>query len=169
LLKFVDRVTMLVRGGGFKASQILQDKVLSEPRIDVRFHTEAVTFDGAEGKLKTMTVKNTLTGESEQLNPAGAFIFIGLTPNTGFLASTQVWTDKWGFIVAGHDLLHQGERPSAFKTREPFPVETSVPGIFATGDVRAGSTKQVASAAGEGATAALLIREYLTCGFCQRD
>ena len=108
---------MLVRGGEFKASQILQDKVLSEPRIDVRFHTETVTFDGAEGKLKTMTVKNTLTGETEQLNPADAFIFIGLTPNTGFLAGTPVRTDKWGFIVTGHDLLHHGERPPAFKTR----------------------------------------------------
>jgi thioredoxin reductase (NADPH) len=169
LLKFVDRVTMLVRGGEFKASQILQEKVMSEPRIDVRFHTEAVGFHGKGGKLESVTVRNNQSGEMERIHPAGAFIFIGLTPNTGFLADTAVKTDEWGFIVTGHTLLHAGGRPEGFATRDPFPLETSVPGIFAAGDVRADSTKQVASAAGEGATAALLVREYLECGFCQRD
>jgi thioredoxin reductase (NADPH) len=169
LLKFVERVTMLVRGGEFKASQILQEKVLSEPRIDVRFYTEPVAFNGAEGKLESVTIKNSQTGATEELQTSGAFIFIGLTPNSGFLAGTPVRINKWGFIVTGHDLIHYGDRPAAFQTRAPFPLETSVPGIFTAGDVRAGSTKQVASAAGEGATTALLIREYLKCGFCQRD
>lgn len=169
LLKFVDRVTMLVRGGEFKASQILQEKVLSEPQIDVRFHTETIGFHGDGGRLKALTVKNNQSGETEELHPAGVFIFIGLTPNTGFLAGTPVKTNQWGFIVTGHDLVHPDGRPPTFQTRDPFPLETSVPGIFAAGDVRAGSTKQVASAAGEGATVALLVRDYLKCGFCQRD
>jgi thioredoxin reductase (NADPH) len=69
--------------------------------------------------------------------------------------------DRWGYIIAGHDLLHSGDRLPAYEKREPSCLETSVPGIFAAGDVRAGSTKQVASASGEGATAALQIREYL--------
>jgi thioredoxin reductase (NADPH) len=72
-----------------------------------------------------------------------------------------VQTDRWGFVVTGHDLVHDGERPSGYETRDPAALETSVPGIFAAGDVRAGSTKQVASAAGEGTTVALLIREHL--------
>jgi thioredoxin reductase (NADPH) len=169
LLKFVDRVTMLVRGDAFKASQILQEEVMSEPQIDVRFHTEVVQFQGAGGKLNSITVRNNQTDVTEDINPAGVFVFIGLTPNTSFLAGTPVKTNQWGFIVTGHTLKHTVGKPSGFETREPFALETSVPGIFAAGDVRAGSTKQVASAAGEGATAALLIREYLECGFCQRD
>ncbi|MCB0131490.1 MAG: hypothetical protein KDD78_11595, partial [Caldilineaceae bacterium] len=67
----------------------------------------------------------------------------------------------WGFLVTGHDLVHDGDRPAGFGQRDPALLETSIPGIFAAGDVRNGSTKQVASATGEGATAALLIREYL--------
>jgi thioredoxin reductase (NADPH) len=161
LIKYVDHVTVLVRGGEFKASQILQEKVLSHPQIDVRFHNEVVEFHGKGGKLNAVTVKNNQTGETEKMRPAGVFVFIGLTPNTGFLEGTDVQTDRWGFVVTGHDLVHDGERPSGYETRDPAALETSVPGIFAAGDVRAGSTKQVASAAGEGATVALLIREYL--------
>jgi len=77
------------------------------------------------------------------------------------LKPEQIRLDRWGFVVTGHDLVHDGARPRGFENREPGFLETSLPGIFAAGDVRAGSTKQVASAAGEGATAALLIREYL--------
>ena len=70
--------------------------------------------------------------------------------------------DKWGFIETGHRLAHEhAERPPLFSQRDPVALESSVPGLFAAGDVRAESTKQVASAAGEGATAALLIRDYL--------
>jgi thioredoxin reductase (NADPH) len=91
----------------------------------------------------------------------GAFIFIGLDPNTGFLEGSRIKLDRWGFIVTGHTLLHSSERPQGFEGRDPYLLETSVPGIFAAGDVRDASTKQVVSAAGEGSTAALLIRDYL--------
>ncbi len=91
----------------------------------------------------------------------GAFVFIGLDPNTGFLQGSDVRLNEWGFIVTGHDLVHAGDRPAVFAHREPAALETSVPGVFAAGDVRQGSTKQVASAAGEGAAVALLVREYL--------
>jgi thioredoxin reductase (NADPH) len=169
LLKFVDRVTMLVRGEALTASQILQEKALSEPRIDVRFHTEAVQFHGQGGKLTAITVQDNQSGATREINPAAAFIFIGMQPNTRFLPGTGIKTNRWGFIVTGHTLVHPQGPPEAFDTRVPLPLETSVPGIFAAGDVRADSTKQVASAAGEGATAALLVREYLECSFCQRD
>ena len=161
LLKFVDQVTLLVRGGSLTASQILQEKVLGHPDIDVRFHTEAVKFHGTGGKLRSVTVRNNQTSGTEEIHPAAVFVFIGQTPNTDFLTGSGVGTDQWGFIVTGHDLVHEGERPVGFEKRDPHFLETSMPGIFATGDVRAESTKQVASAAGEGATAALLIREYL--------
>ena len=91
----------------------------------------------------------------------GAFIFIGLTPNTGFLKGSGIALDQWGFIVTGQDLLQKGKRPKNYADRDPHILETSVPGIFAAGDVRDKSTKQVASAAGEGTSAALTIREYL--------
>ena len=91
----------------------------------------------------------------------GAFIFIGLVPNTLFLKDSGILLNQWGFIVTGHALLHQDDRPSGFENRVPLLLETSLPGIFAAGDVRDQSTKQVVSATGEGASAALMIREYL--------
>ena len=160
LTKFADKVTLLVRGGEFTASKIIQEKVLSEPKIEVRWHTEVVEFSGADSKLNQLTLHNSQTDSEETLAVDGAFIFIGLTPNSSFLAESAVQQNQWGFLVTGHDLVHEGPL-SQFGKREPAALETSVPGIFAAGDVRAGSTKQVASAAGEGATAALLIREYL--------
>jgi thioredoxin reductase (NADPH) len=161
LLKFVDRVTLLVRGDALKASQILQERVLAHPQIDVRFHTEAVEFHGKGGKLESVTVRDRQSGASEEMRPAAVFVFVGQSPNTGFLIETDVWLDQWGFIITGHSLVHARERPPGYGERDPALLETSVPGIFAAGDVRAGSTKQVASAAGEGTTAAFLLREYL--------
>jgi thioredoxin reductase (NADPH) len=161
LVKFVQEVTILVRGDHLTASQVLIDKVLSHPKIKVRFNTEAIGFSGAGGKLKAVTLVNTKTGETDDIHPAGVFVFIGQTPNTGFLEGSGIQTNKWGFIVSGHDLVHDAAPLPDFGRREPVFLETSIPGMFTAGDVRAGSTKQVASAAGEGATAALLIREYL--------
>lgn len=161
LVKFVEKVTLLVRGNQLSASQVIQDKVLNHSKIDVRFNTEVVQFHGAEGKLKAVKISNNKSKQEEQITPAGAFIFIGQQPNTKFLDDTGVRLTPWGFIQTGHKLVHDGQLIPAFNGREPMFLETSIPGIFASGDVRAGSTKQVASAAGEGATAALLIREYL--------
>jgi thioredoxin reductase (NADPH) len=161
LVKFVEHVSLLVRGDKLTASQIVQDSLFSHPKIDVRFNTEAVEFIGEEGKLYSVVTKNNQIGDIEKIHPAGVFIFIGQTPNTGFLDEDGIETNEWGFVVTGHDLVHDGQQYPDFEDREPGVLETSVPGIFAAGDVRAGSTKQVASAAGEGATAALLIREYL--------
>ncbi len=161
LTKFADKVTLLVRGDSFKASPVVQESVLGDPKITVHWNTEVAEFLGADAKLNTLRLHNNQSNEDSELAVDGAFIFIGLDPNSALLEGTNVQRNQWGFIVTGHDLVHDGNRPAGYERRDPALLETSVPGIFAAGDVRAGSTKQVASAAGEGATAALLIREYL--------
>ncbi|MBW8010119.1 MAG: NAD(P)-binding protein [Chloroflexi bacterium] len=161
LLNFVDRITMLVRGDELKASKILVDKVSSLKKIDVQFNNEAIEFFGAGGKLTSIRTKNNKTGTEGEIEPAAVFIFIGQIPNSDVLGDIGIHTNQWGFVTTGHDLVHIDNALPSFDGREPAALETSIPGIFAAGDVRAGSTKQVASAAGEGATAALLIREYL--------
>lgn len=143
LTRFVDKLTIIVRGEAMTASQIVIDKVSMTPKIEVRYNTDTVEFHGSEsGKLSGITVRDRKTGAAERLNPAGVFVFIGLQPNTGWLPA-EIKRDEYGFVVT-----------------TPM-LETTMPGVFSAGDVRRGSTKQAASAAGEGATAALMIREYL--------
>jgi len=161
LTKFADTVTILVRGGEFKASQIIQEKVFRHPKIEVLWHTEVKEFLGEGSKLSKVKTVNNQSGVEQVLDMDGVFIFIGLEPNTEFLQHSEILLNEWGFIVTGHDLLHSSEGPRGYAERDPHLLETSVPGIFAAGDVRNNSTKQVASAAGEGASAALMIREYL--------
>lgn len=164
LTKFADSATILVRGGRFKATQIIQDSVFGNPKIDVFWHTEVKEFIGENSKLTKLRIMNNQTGEESEFPVDGVFIFIGLKPNTEFLDNSGILLDQWGFIITGRDLLHRGIRPPGFEDRDPFLLETSVPGIFAAGEVRDTSTKQVVSAAGEGSSAALMIREYLKHG-----
>ncbi len=141
LTRFADKVTILVRGSEMTASQIVIDKVSASDKIEVRYNTEVTQLHG-EAKLSGLTVADRISGATEVIHPRAAFVFIGLSPNTGWLP-LEVKLDKYGFIITQPNL------------------ETSMPGVFAAGDVRLGSTKQAASAAGEGATAALMVREYL--------
>ena len=162
LTKFAERVTLLVRGSALQASQVIQESVSGNPKIEVRWHTQVQEFLGARAQLNGLRLWNNQTEAEAHMSVTGAFVFIGLDPNTRFLQETGVRLDKWGFIETGHRLAHEhAERPPLFSQRDPAALESSVPGLFAAGDVRAESTKQVASAAGEGATAALLIRDYL--------
>ncbi|MFC1812140.1 FAD-dependent oxidoreductase [Thermodesulfobacteriota bacterium] len=161
LTKFAEHVTILVRGEQFKATKIIQESVFGNSKIDVQWHTEVKEFIGKHSKLTKLRLMNNQTGSEGELSVDGAFIFIGLTPNTGFLEGSGVLLNQWGFVVTGHDLLHIGKKPPGYDDRDPHILETSVPGIFAAGDARNKSTKQVASAAGEGTSAALMIREYL--------
>ena len=161
LTKFASQVTILVRSDTFKASAVIQEKVFSHPNIDIRWNTEVKEFIGRDSKLTELKIFNNRTGGRDNLPINGAFIFIGLDPNTGFLKGSRILLDQWGFIITGHALTHGDHRPKEYENRDPYLLETSVPGVFAAGDVRDSSTKQVVSAAGEGSTAALLIREYL--------
>ena len=164
LTKFADHVTILVRSGQLKATQVVQEKVLDHPKISVHWNTSVVAFLGKDSKLTTLHIKDNQTGKEDELAVDGAFIFIGLEPNSEFLRGSDVVLDRWGFVVTGHNLLLQEKRPPGFEHRDPYLLETSVPGIFSAGDVRDTSTKQVVSAAGEGSSAALMIREYLKLG-----
>ncbi len=156
LTNFTEKVTLLVRGDKLDASQFAIDKV-NEPTsgVDVKFNTIVEAFEGRDSKLKTVKIKNRTTGETEELNPAAAFVFIGQSPNTEFMKD-YVELDDYGFVLTGHDVKHRLKGMP-----EPLPFETSVPGIFIAGDVRHGSTKQVASAVGEGAAASISIREFM--------
>ena len=146
LTRFASRVTVLEAGDRLKASQILQDKAAAHPRMDIRLNTTVREFRG-NGKLSSVLVEDLKTGRQEELRVAGAFVFIGLDPNTGFLADS-VELDQRGFIVTN------GGPHSR-------PMETNQHGIFAAGDARAGSTKQVAAAVGEGAAALIGIRTHM--------
>jgi thioredoxin reductase (NADPH) len=141
LARFAAHVTMLVRGPHLTASQIVQQKVRENEKISVRYNTVVEAFQG-DKRLRSLLIRDLTTGATEEITPAGVFVFIGLKPNSGFLPD-EIERDSQGFDKTGIDL------------------QTTMPGIFAAGDVRAGSTKQAASAVGEGATAALAIREYL--------
>lgn len=141
LTRFAARVTLLVRGSELKASRILVEKIRSHPKVQVRYRTTVEEFLG-DGQFQGIRVRDLGSGAVEQFTPGGVFVFIGMEPNTQFLNGT-IDLDRWGFILTGPTL------------------ESSLKGVFACGDARAGSTKQVASAAGEGATAALMVREYL--------
>jgi thioredoxin reductase (NADPH) len=113
------------------------------------------------GELEKLRLINTGSGAEEDMAVDGAFIFIGLTPHTTFLRDSSLRLDPGGFVITGHELLHGADRPPGYEDRDPLLLETSLPGVFAAGDVRRGSTKQAATAAGEGASAALEIREQL--------
>ena len=159
LTNFAEKVIMLVRGDRLTASRVALDKVNeANSRVEVRYHTVVDAIEGENAKLKTLKVRNTQTGETEEIHPAAAFIFIGQFPNTSFLKD-YAELDGYGFVMTGHDVFHVLRKGNM--ALDPLPFETSVTGIFAAGDVRHGSTKQVASAVGEGAAASISIREFL--------
>jgi thioredoxin reductase (NADPH) len=141
LAQFAKRIRVVEFMPQLKGSQLLQDKVRSHPQFTVHTNTQITELRG-KGRLQEVVARDRATGEEFHWHPAGAFVFIGLDPNSGFLRGS-VELDRWGFVITnGH---HQ----------------TSRAGVFAAGDVRAGSTKQLGSAVGEGIAALLAVREYL--------
>jgi len=155
LTNFTEKVTLLVRGDKLNASQFAIDKV-NEPdsKVEVIYNTVVEAFEGENSKLKSIKYRKKDGGALEELHPAAAFVFIGQSPNTEFMKD-YVELDNYGFVLTGHDVKHR-----LMGMPEPLPFETSILGIFVAGDARHGSTKQVASAVGEGAAASISIREY---------
>ena len=161
LARFASRVTMVVRGQSLAASMsdYLIRQIGALPNIDVQHGTWVVDGHG-DRRLEAVTVER-VDGKREKLCAAGLFVLVGGTPHTQWLAGT-IEMDAKGYILTGRDLFRSGHPPSGWRLeRDPFFLETSMPGVFAAGDARYRSVKRVASAVGEGATAIQLIHEYL--------
>jgi thioredoxin reductase (NADPH) len=152
------RVYMVVRGDSLSKSMsaYLVKRVEEHPNIDVRLGTRVAEVHAKSGRLRDVTIEST-GGTRETLSLTSLFLCIGGVPRTEWAESKHVRTDKAGFILTGPDLLEGGRRPEGWPlARDPLALETSVPGVFAAGDVRHGSTKRVAGAVGEGAMAVTL-------------
>jgi len=158
--KFARKVTMLVRGPGLSAtmSKYLIDEISRTSNIVLETGTQVV---GAEGRAQLEALK--LRGpDGERTVPATSlFVFIGAEPGVQWLPPS-ILRDEKGFVLAGPDLKHDGKLLESWRElREPFLLESSVPGVFAVGDVRHGSVKRVASAVGEGSIAVQFAHQYL--------
>ena len=161
LSRFAKRVVLVVRSGTLDAtmSQYLVQRITSSPTIEVRYRTEVGAARG-DGHLEALTLVDRDSGATEEVAASWLFVFIGASPRTGWLGPDVV-RDELGFVVTGHDLLAP-TRPQQWPLpRAPFVLETSVPGVFAAGDVRLDSMKRVASAVGEGAMSVYLVHRYL--------
>jgi thioredoxin reductase (NADPH) len=155
-------VTILIRGPSLRKSMshYLVEQIEQVPAIRVRTCTEIAEAHG-DGHLERLTLRDSETGDTEMVDAGWLFVFIGAAPLTGWLDGV-VHRDERGFVLAGPDLAAAGERLAGWPLdRAPYHLETSVPGIFVAGDVRAESAKRVASAVGEGAMAVMLVHRYL--------
>ncbi|MFF4745012.1 FAD-dependent oxidoreductase [Streptomyces chengbuensis] len=161
LANHASRVHLLVRGGDLNAdmSRYLVDQVERHPKIEVLLHTEVRGVSGEE-KLEALTVEDNATGERRELPATALFVFIGARPRTEWLRGVLALDEK-GFVLTGADAQAAADATRWVSLgRGPLPLETTLPGVFAAGDVRSGSVKRVASAAGEGAMAIHLVHEH---------
>lgn len=161
--RYAAKVTMLVRGQGLAAtmSQYLIDQIAATPNISVENCCEVVEALGGS-QLESLRIANRNTGEERVVPARALFIFIGAMPCTGWLRGILPM-DERGFILAGPDLMSGGKRPSYWKEdRDPFLLETGLPGVFVAGDTRAGSIKRVASSVGEGSITVAMVHQYLS-------
>jgi thioredoxin reductase (NADPH) len=160
--RYARNVIMLVRGGSLGAtmSQYLIDDIARTPNIRVQYGMQVVAVHG-EDKLEALSISCGRTGSVETLPATCLFVFIGAEPRTEWLDGF-VERDNHGFILTGPELMREGKRPPGWTVdRDPFLLETSVPGVFAVGDVRRGSVKRVASGVGEGSIAIQFVHSHL--------
>jgi thioredoxin reductase (NADPH) len=152
LTRFASHIDMLVRSDHLRASEILQHELEEKhkDKITVHFNTTTDEIVGEDGKVVKVIGTNKATGQKVEFPTDGVFVFVGLKPNTEFLQGSNIELDEIGFVKSDANL------------------ETSMPGVFVAGDVHSGATMQIASATGEGATAALRMREHLN-GHGRRD
>jgi thioredoxin reductase (NADPH) len=165
LAKYAASVTMLVRGEalGVTMPDYLTKEIKENPVAHVRFGTEVVD-GGGRGYLETLTLRTKGAKEAEVVPASALFLLIGAEPRTDWLHGLVECDDR-GYVLTGQDLIRAGKPPDGWPLeRPPTLLETSIPGVFAIGDVRNRSVKRVASAAGAGATAMQLVHEYLSTG-----
>jgi thioredoxin reductase (NADPH) len=158
LAKYCERVTLVVRGADLGAgmSSYLVEAIAAAPNIVVRLSTEVVGGSG-ETRLERVVVRDRTSGAEETLKADGLFVMIGAQPRTDWMP-TEVARDRFGYVLAGSDAAQSGTWPL---DRAPYPYESTVPGLFAVGDVRCGSVKRVASAVGEGSVVVSQVHELL--------
>ena len=164
--RYASGVTMVVREDSLKVymSEYLIDRICAEPKIEVLLNTEATALDG-DRMLRRITLRNNKTGEERTEETSWLFLCLGGVPQTQWAAQAGVSCDSGGYILTGSDLLRNDKPPESWPLdRKPYAMETSLPGVFAAGDVRAGSIKRFASAVGEGAWTVFSIHRYLADG-----
>jgi thioredoxin reductase (NADPH) len=158
---FAKQVVLVVRAATLAEtmSRYLLERITSAPNVEVRYRSEVVSGRG-DGHLEALAIADTDSGITEEVASNWLFVFIGASPRTEWLGA-DVARDDNGFVVTGHDLLRPGYARRWSLPRPPFGLETSVPGVFAAGDVRLDSMKRVASAVGEGAMSVYFVHRYL--------
>ena len=160
------RVSLVIRGDTLKKtlSQYLIDRVYTTPNVEVLARTEVTKLVG-ESCLQEVVLKHRDTGEVRTIKSHWLFACIGGEPHTQWAEEVGIVRDEAGYLVTGPDLIRAGQRPAHWPLdRDPYYLETSVPGMFAAGDVRHGSVKRCASAVGEGAMAVAFVHRYLAQG-----
>ena len=161
--QFARTVTMLVRAASLakSMSQYLIDQINAIPNIKVETETEVTSVDGASN-LESITIRNRATGETRTAPATGLFVFIGAVPQTAWLKGVLPMDDR-GYVLSGPQLAGDGLEPKPWtQTRQPFLLESGMPGVFVAGDVRHNSIKRVASAVGEGSIAVQMVHQYLS-------
>lgn len=164
--RYAASVKLVVRGDSLKStlSQYLVERITSSPKIKVLLRTEVVALDG-DGVLKRITLRDNSTGREWTENTSWLFLCLGGVPHTQWAAEVGIQRDEGGYLMTGPDLVADGQRPDRWTLdRQPYYLETNIPGVFAAGDVRHNSIKRCASAVGEGAMAVGLIHRYLAGG-----
>jgi thioredoxin reductase (NADPH) len=160
--RFARQVTMLVRGGSLSdsMSQYLEDQIAATKNILVRLNSSVIAVAGTD-HCDTITIQDNKTRATETVPASALLIYAGAVPRTDWLAGI-VERDEQGYVISGQHLMLEGKRPTGWTAdRDPFYLETSVPGIFVAGDVRHRSAKGVTSGVGEGAMAVKLVHQYL--------
>ena len=150
------RVHMVIRGGGLGASmsRYLIDRIEATPNIELLFNTEVVALEGSDGSLERIRWRSRLAPEEHSIETRNLFLFVGADPATDWLAGCGVMVDRGGFVVTGAQCKQKDGQSAS-------PLETSVPGVFAVGDVRSGSVKRVGGAIGEGAQVVAALHGFL--------
>ena len=160
LSRFARKVAVLIRGQEVTASKYLVDAMKTNEKIEILLNTDLVEVKGLN-TLEQIVIKNTDTDETQTYDASAMFVFIGVQPQSKIVSDLLMCSGK-GYIFTGPDLMVDKKPPQGWTLeRDPFLLETSVPGIFAAGDVRYGTNHRVASAVGEGAIAFALMKEYL--------
>ncbi len=158
--RYAELVTMIVRSPSLEAkmSQYLVEQIQAQDNIEVLLDTQVLEVVG-EQRLEAIRIRQ--SGEERELPASAVFIFVGAVPHSALVEGLVALNER-GFVYTGPDVVRSGVRPESWTVdRDPYPLETSVPGVFAAGDVRHGVVRRVASAVGQGSVAISMIHQYL--------